>query len=106
DEFDLARGSVARGEGRHVPNDRGQIPPPLLAERRHRPDPDAQVVGTAPDRQVVPRAELAAAVDTAEVRRLVPTVPRAGQRVDDALGMALHRLRLAGELVSVRVREP
>ena len=50
-------------------------------------------------------AELAAAVVTAEVRRLVPAVARAGQHLHDALGVSLHRLRLAGELLSVRVCE-
>ena len=51
------------------------------------------------------RAELAAAVDAAEVRRLVPAVARAGQRLHDLLGVALHRLRPPEELGAVRVGE-
>ena len=41
-----------------------------------------------------------------EVRRLVPAVAGGGERLDDALEVPLHRLRLAHELVSEGVGEP
>src|SRR6185503_13931020 len=72
----------------------------------HCPDADAEVVRTAPDRQIVLCAEVAAAIRTAEVRRLVPAVTGASQRLHDTLYIALHGLGLAGELLPVRVREP
>src|SRR5216684_6143398 len=40
-----------------------------------------------------------------EVGRLVPAVAGTGQRLDDLLEVPLHRLRLAFELVPVRVCE-
>ena len=46
-----------------------------------------------------------AAAFPAEVGGLVPAVAGFGERVDDELEISLHRLRLAGELLSVRVRE-
>ena len=53
------------------------------------------------------RAQVATArVDTAEVRRLVPAVARTEERLDDALEVVLHRLRLAMELCPVGVRKP
>ena len=50
-------------------------------------------------------AEVARAVQPAEVRGLVPAVPGAGQRLDDPLEVVLHRLGLPLELLAVRVRE-
>ena len=56
------------------------------------------------------RAQIAAARvrhrGTAEVGRLVPAVAGSDERLDNALEVALHRLRLATKLVPVRVREP
>src|SRR4029450_2360418 len=43
---------------------------------------------------------------SAEVRCFVPAVPRRGQSVDHALEVILHRLRLAIELLTMRMREP
>jgi len=51
------------------------------------------------------RAQVAPAVEPAEVRRLVPAIPRVGQRLDDVLEVRLHRLGLAFQLGTVRVRE-
>jgi hypothetical protein len=42
---------------------------------------------------------------SAEVRRLVPAVAGADERLDDALEVVLHRLRLALELHAVCMRE-
>src|SRR6188768_2584202 len=59
EELDLAGWILAGRERRHVAPDGGRVPPSLAPERRHRPDADAEVIGAAPDRQVVLRAELA-----------------------------------------------
>ena len=101
----LTRRGLARTECRHVTREGGKVPPSDTGKRRHGPDPDTEVVVAAPDPQVVPRAELAVAL-AAEVRRLVPAVAGPGQRRHDLLEVALHRLRLASELLSVCVREP
>ena len=44
--------------------------------------------------------------DEAEVGRLVPAIAGRSQRLDDALEVPLHRLRLAHELVAPGVGEP
>src|SRR6185312_4136951 len=72
-------------------------------------DPDAEVVAPVPVAQVVVCAEVAFArrlADEAEVRRLVPAVSRVRQRLDDALEVPLHRLRLTFQLRAPGVREP
>ena len=51
------------------------------------------------------RAQIAIVVGPAEVCRLVPAVAGAGQSLDDALEVILHRRGLALELLAVRVRE-
>ena len=101
----LARRALARPTRLDVTRQGGTVPPSDTGERRHGPDPDTEVVVPAPDPQVVASAELAVAV-TAEVRRLVPAVARPGQHRHDLPEVALHRLRLASELLTVRMREP
>ena len=61
-----------------------------------------------PVAEVVPRTQIAAVCPirrAAEVRRLVPAVTGARQRLDDQLEVRLHRLGLPLELASVGVRE-
>ncbi len=52
----------------------------------------------------MPRAQVPR-LRSAEVRRLVPAVPRAGQGRDDPLEVGLHRLGLALQLGPVRMSE-
>ena len=89
----LERGDVAR-DGRRVAATQ-------VAEGRHGPDPDAEVVAPVPIAEVVVRAEIPAGrrrARQAEVRRLVPAVTGRRQRVDDMLEIPLHRLRLPYQL--------
>ena len=108
DRLDLARGSLARRERGDVARKAREVSPPLAGHGRHGADTEAEVVAAQPVAEVVSRAEVAAAgalaVET-EVRRLVPAVARRGQRVDDPLEVALHRVGLARELLPVREGE-
>ena len=57
----------------------------------------------------MPGAQVTAACtlwSAAEVRRLVPAVPRADEARDHLLEVGLHRFGLTGELGTVRVGEP
>ena len=58
--LELARRLLAPPERRHVPPHRREVPPPDAAERRDRAHADPEVVGAAPDGQVVLCAEVAA----------------------------------------------
>src|SRR6185369_11110947 len=78
--------------------------PAAALDRRHGPDPEAEVVAGAPVGEVVPRAEVARLFAT-EVRGLVPAVASRGQPRDDAFEVRLHLLGLARELRPVRVGE-
>src|SRR5262249_4741661 len=81
-------------------------PPAAPPHRRGRADSEARGNAPAPAGEVVARAQVAAAnVEAGEVRRLVPAVARSDESLDHALEVALHRLRLATELVTVRVCE-
>ena len=60
--LELVGRPVAAPERCHVAPHRREVPSPHGAERRDRAHADAEVVGTAPDGQVVPSAEIAAAV--------------------------------------------
>src|SRR5205085_11237540 len=75
---------------------------------RDRADPDAGVVAPEPVAEVVPRTQVTPTgrrqVET-EVRGLVPAVAGSDESLDDQLEVVLHRLSLALELGSVRVRE-
>src|SRR5205809_3218725 len=96
-------------ERRDVAANSRRVAPPRLFDCRDRAHAEAEVVMAPPVAEVVARPEVAPArqlLPHAEVRGLVPAVPGAAQRVDHALEIALHRLRLAGELLAVRVREP
>ena len=92
------RGDVARQVRR--------VPPAEPVDRRDRADADAEVVAAAPVAEVVAGTEVAAVVAAAEVGGLVPAIARGREHVDDELEVALHRLRLGGQLVAVRVGEP
>ena len=105
DRLDLARRRLARCERGDVARQARQVSPPLPGDGRDRSDPEAEVVAAVPVAEVVQGAEIPSvrtlAVE-AEVRRLVPAVARCGQRLDDLLEVALHRVGLPRELVPVR----
>src|SRR5207247_11260886 len=110
ERLELAQGPPTFAERREVSREPRRRAPALAANGRDRADPEAEVVAPTPVREVVARAQIAAVRvrlrGTAEVRRLVPAVAGSDERLDNALEVALHRLRLATKLVPVRVREP
>src|SRR5512133_1904706 len=110
ERLELALGPPTFAKRREVRREPRRGAPAPAANGRDRADPEAEVVAPTPVREVVSRAQIAAdrirLRDAAEVGRLVPAVAGSDERLDDALEVALHRLRLATELVPVRVREP
>src|SRR5207248_7613945 len=86
----------------------GRVPPTPLLDCRDRADTHALVVPAEPVGEVVPRAQVTPGrrpVRSAEVRRLVPAVAGAGQSPNDALEVVLHRVGLAGQLLTVGMGE-
>jgi hypothetical protein len=103
--IDRLRLSRRRGSGlerAEVPTQARGGPPSETRDRRDRSDTEAEVVPSQPVAQVVPGL----APGPAEVGRLVPAISVRDQPLDYPLEIALHRLGLPHELVSVRMREP
>src|SRR5207244_6926218 len=98
--LELPGRSPARGQLGNVGRQAGRVPPAVAFDCRDRTDPEPEVVPAEPVREVVSRAQVAVALTT-EVRRLVPAVAVARQRLDDELEVRLHRLGLARQLLPV-----
>ena len=96
---------LAAPESSQVARQARCVPPARAGDRRHRADPDPEVVVAEPVAEVVLRAEVAFALRAAEVRGLVPAVPGRGQRFHHPLEVVLHRVGLPLELLAVGVRE-
>src|SRR5262249_15057070 len=86
----------------------GRVPPASVLDCADSAHAEAEVVVSEPVPEVVLRAQVTSARKrgtAAEVRRLVPAIAGRGQRRDDLFEVRLHRVGLAPELLSVRVRE-
>ena len=106
--LDLAGRRFPAGQRGYVPRQRWRVPPASALDCADCADPDAEVVAALPVGEVVLRPQVAAAGPAgleAEVRRLVPAVAGARQRVDDPFDVPLHRLGLPLQLHAVVVGE-
>src|SRR5512133_2622339 len=107
ERLELAQGPPTFAERREVRREPRRRAPAPAANGRDRADPKAEVVAPTPVSEVVARAQIAAARirlrGAAEVGRLIPAVAGSHERLDYALEVALHRIRLATKLLPVGV---